>query len=153
MRHILRILMLPLALAMFVIGYVTGNWIVFGIIGVVLLISTSLFYSGRKQRVRYWIQGYKTSLENNGGNHQAALTEIKNEFCASKYADETVCQNEYDNVENLVEDIIQREFKFERLVQAPISSPNDMQKNLSAYAKAKEKMQQEVATVKKEILG
>jgi hypothetical protein len=153
MTQTLRILMLPLALAMFVVGFITGKWIIFGIIGISLIIFTSVFYSGRKQRVRYWIQGYKTLLENNGGDAQTALTTIQKEFCASKYADENVCKNQYDSISTLVEAIIQREFKFERLVQAPISSPNDVQKNLSAYAKAKEKLRKEVASVKKEILG
>src|SRR3989338_38739 len=152
MKQTLRMLLIPLALVMFILGFVTGRWMLFGVIGIGLLIFTSLFYSGRKQRVRYWIQGYKIQLENNRGNEKAAIEAVRKEFCASKYADDNICNREYQEIGPLVEDMIKREFKFERLVQSPISSPNDIQNNISAYVKAKEKVKREVADVKKEIL-
>lgn len=151
MKQVFRMLLIPLALLMFVAGFITGKWVVFGIIGIGLLTFTSLFYSGRKQRVRYWLQGYKTQLEKSGGNEESALNSVKNEFCASKYAEESICNGEYQDIDKLVEDIIKKEFKFERIIQSSISSPNNLQKDLLAYKKASEKVRIEIATVKKEI--
>jgi hypothetical protein len=153
MKRFVRLLLFPLALVLFVIGFVVGELLIFGIIGIALLVFTSFFYSHRKQRVRYWIQGYKTHLENNENNKIDAIKSIQQEFCASKYADNDFCNNEYQNIDTLVEDIIKREFKFEKLVQSPISTPNDIQGNISAYVKAKEKVKHEITDVKKEILS
>lgn len=141
----MRILLIPLILAIFIIGLITGKWLIFGIIGIALLIFTSLFYSHRKQRVRYWIQGYKTHLENNKGDKKAAIETIQKEFCLSKYADDSTCNNDYQDIGALVEDIIEREFKFDILLQPPV--------DLSAYRKAKENVKHEIDGVEKEILG
>jgi len=152
MKPIIRTSLAPFAILMFIIGFVVGQRLIFSIIGAGLLIFSALFYSHRKQRVRYWIQGYKTYLENNGNNEAVAVESVKQEFCASKYVDDHVCNNEYQNIETLVEDIIKREFRFERLVQSPISSPSDIQGNLLAYTKVVKKVRQEIADVKDEIL-
>ncbi|MCR4337298.1 MAG: hypothetical protein NUV91_05785 [Candidatus Omnitrophica bacterium] len=63
MQNIVRVLLTPVTLAMFFIGFITGHWLIYGIIGAGLLIISFLLYSGRKQRVRYWIQGYKKGLK------------------------------------------------------------------------------------------
>src|SRR3989344_5834590 len=115
MRPIVRTLLAPLAILIFISGFVIGQRLIFGTIGAGLLIFSALFYSHRKQRVRYWMQGYKTYLENNGNSEAVAIESVKQEFCASKYADNHVCDSEYQSIETLVEDIIKREFKFERL--------------------------------------
>src|SRR3989344_6085423 len=150
MRPVVRTLLAPLAILMFIIGFVVGQWLIFSIIGTGLLVFSALFYSHRKQRVRYWIQGYKTYLEGNGNSVAGAIESVKQEFCAGKYADDQVCNNEYQDIAALVEDIIKKEFKFERLTQSPISSPNDIQGNLLAYMKATKRVRQEIADVKNE---
>ncbi len=153
MKQFVRLLLFPLAIVIFIIGFIVGELLIFGIIGGALLVFSSLFYSGRKQRVRYWIQGYKTHLENNDNNETLAIESVKQEFCKSKYVDDNVCNNKYQDIDTLVEDIIKREFKFERLVQTPASTPNDIKGNISAYAKAKKKLKREIADVKKDILS
>lgn len=153
MKQLIRLALFPVALVLFIIGFITGKLLFFGVIGGALIIFASLFYSGRKQRIRYWIQRYKTHLENNKENKVTAIQSIQQEFCVSKYADEHICNNKYEDVDSLIQDIIKKEFKFDRLVQSPISSPNNIQKNILAYKKATGKIKQEITDIKKEIFG
>jgi hypothetical protein len=135
-----------------ILAFVTGKYLLFfGIAGVLILVST-IFYSGRKQRVRYWLQGYRTQLENNDNNVEMALKVIKQEFCASKYADSDICENTYSDVDTLVLEIIKREFKFHKLLEIPPATPEQMRQNLVAYQNAIQKTKNEIIQVKKEKL-
>ncbi len=151
MKHLIRISLIPLALASFVLGYITGKWLIFGVIAIGLLVFDFVYYSGRKQRIRYWLQGYRGQLEKNGGNENDSLKSIQKEFCASKYADESVCSKEYPDVETLVLDIIKQEFKFKMLIK-PSASSGSVFQNLDDYAEAVTKTKNEIENIKRELL-
>jgi len=117
--------------------------------GGVFLLLNILLYSGRTSRIRYWFQGYKVSLRNNRKAHGLAIKEIQKDFCCGKYGDKDVCNKEYENIDTLVEDIIKREFKFERLIH----SSDHIQKGLLAYQKETERLKMEISKIRKEVLG
>lgn len=152
MKHLLRISLTPLAFVSFVLGLITGKWLIFGAIAIGLLVISLVYYSGRKRRIRYWLQGYKMQLEKNGDNEKSAIESIQKEFCASKYTDEQICSKEYSDIETLVRDMIKREFKFERLMQSSVSSQNEMSKSLDDYIKAVANVTMEIRDIKKELL-
>lgn len=146
MRRV-RLLLDPLAIIAVVIGIVRGELLIFGLVGVALFILSFLFYSGRRQRVRYWFQGYRMHLRNNGNDRVAAVKSVQREFCAGKYAAEHICSGDYRDIDTLIRDIIHREFKLERIIQ----SSHDHQANLLAYKREIEKVDREIAQIKKEL--
>ena len=152
MKSSIRVYLIPSSVVLFVIGLLIGKALIFGIIAVAIIVFSVLFYSHRKQRVRYWIQGYQIYLEKNNGNEVSSPRALKEEFCTSKYAEEKICDNEYSSLDVLVEDIIKREFKFDILLQSRSLDPKDVEKNLAAYMKAKVALRSEIADVKKEVL-
>lgn len=150
MKHLLRIALTPLAFVSLVLGFITGKWLIFGTAAMGLLIFDFVYYSNRKQRIRYWLQGYKEQLEKNGDNEKDAIRSIQKEFCASKYADEHVCRGEYNDVEILITDIIKREYRFERLL-SPSSQGNTLE-NIKDYVKAVADVKIEITNIRKEVL-
>lgn len=153
MKSSIRTLLIPTSLVLIIVGIITGKWLIFGLIAGAILLFSVLFYSHRKQRVRYWVQGYQLSLEKNGGDELGALKDIRDEFCTSKYAEERICKTTYSSLDILVEDIIKCEFKFEVLLQPMSSNPKNIEKNMHAYMKAKGALKKEIEDVKKEVLG
>jgi hypothetical protein len=152
MSQLLRLLIIPMSIIPVILAFVTGKYLLFlGIAGALVLVSV-IVYSGRKQRVRYWLQGYKNQLENNDNNVEMALQAIKKEFCMSKYADEDICGNTYSDIDTLVLEIIKREFNLKRLLETPAVTPEQIQQNLVEYRNAIQKIKSEIIQVKKERL-
>ena len=152
MKNIIRVLVMPVALIIFLIGFISGYWLICGIIGVGLLCVFFLLYSGRKQRVCYWIQGYKKYLRENGNDKRGAIVAIQKEFCSGKYADEDICSKSYQEIDALVMDIIVKEFKFENLMRLSSDSEDEVHDDMVRYQKELQTLQKEIADVKKEIL-
>lgn len=153
MRQFIRTSLFPLVLVIIVTGFIIGKPLLFGIIGGVLLIFVLFFYSSRKSRMRYWIQGYKTHLEQKENNKQNSISAIQREFCEGKYANKHICGSEYQDIDTLIEDIIKEEFNLARLILSQTSSPSELQENILAYEKEKKKVKKEVQEVKKEVLS
>lgn len=144
MKPIVRTSLLPLSIILLVVALITSKWFMFGSLAVVLLIISVFFYSGRKQRIRYWVQGYKNKIESNDGNVKIAIRELQDDFCKSKYANEKVCGSEYENITALIQDVIVIEFGFKKLLKTRTSS---MVQNMDAYLGEVEKLRDEIKAI------
>lgn len=111
--------------------------------GMFLILVIVVFYSGRKQRIRYWFQGYKNYLAKFNGDEKKAIANLLEEFRSSKYGNDLDVA-EYFTIEALIEEIILREYKFNQYL---------MSNGVDNYRKLLSKLRKEIEIVKREILN
>ena len=115
MNKKIRILMTPIAVLFIILGFWLEPRFVYWGISILLFAFNFVFYSGRKQRIRYWFQGYRRYLLSNKGNENKAISNLLEDFCKSKYG-ENLDVAEYFYIEPLIEEIIIREYKFNKFL-------------------------------------
>lgn len=142
MNKVIRILLTPACILFFLIGLFIEPRYLYWAIAVILFILDFVFYSGRKQRIRYWLQEYRRYLIKNSGDEKKAITDLLEEFRQSKYGI-NLNVAEYFYIEPLIEEIIIREYKFDKYLRANDESRhNEIQK-----------LRKEIELVKDEIIG
>jgi len=139
----MRILFLPLAVLAFTLGFILSFKWVFFLIGIITLIAYFVIYSGRKQRIRYWFQGYVRHLRSNGLDEELALQSLKDDFKKSKHGKDFI-GDDLNSVSILISHIIQLEFKF---------SKHLANLGVEGLENEVERLQKEVKSIEKEILG
>lgn len=143
MNRIIRIMLTPLAILFLIIGIFLKPHFLYLLIFAIILIFDLLFYSGRKQRIKYWFQEYKKYLSEYGGNKKQAISKLLDDFQKSKYGSDLDVA-EYYYIEALIEEIIIREYKFEQYLH----SNGELK-----YRNLIEKLRKEIASVKKEVIN
>lgn len=143
----IRLALYPFSIILIVYSLFVSNYYLTAL-GMVTLVFAALFFSHRKQRIRYWFQGYATNYFRLKDN-QAAIDETQQEFCSSKYANEDVCSNKYSNVKDLIRDIIKLEYKFKSLLEHD-GSPSGLERSIKQFAAAKSKLDKEIEEVASE---
>ena len=142
MNKKIRILMTPIAVLFIILGFWLEPRFVYWGISILLFAFNFVFYSGRKQRIRYWFQGYRRYLLSNKGNENKAISNLLEDFCKSKYG-ENLDVAEYFYIEPLIEEIIIREYKFNKYLR---------NFGEERYNKLITKLRKEIELIKNEIL-
>lgn len=153
MHQIFRLLLLPVSLISFILGFFADSPIYIWVVSFVLVLIYFIQYSGRKQRIRYWIQGYKIYLKKHDGNVDKSMAAILDEFCSSKYADTSICNKQYLDISDLVQNIISKEFHFNSVLSLNSESPEQVQNEMVKLQKLLRKSKKEIQSIKNKILG
>lgn len=140
-----RSILLYLGIALIAFGLIGRLKIEIIVLGVLFLLSSLLIYSGRKARVRYWLQSYKY-LKDKGLSSEPAISKLQEQFCESKYSAQNVCNQTFTSIDEFIVQVIQVEFKFEVLLKG-----DDVSWGLKKYIKLKEKLSKEIEKIKEEL--
>jgi chaperonin cofactor prefoldin len=151
-KQFIRISIILIFVITIILGFFLSYSILWWSISAITFFSFFLIYSGRKQRILFWFQGYKKHLNRNKVDKKSAISLIQKEFCATKYADEKVCNTNYSDIDLLVTDIILKEFKLAHLLTPINSTPESIQKGIETYEKEYRKIKKDIEEVKKNIL-
>jgi hypothetical protein len=138
-----RIILISLAVLFLVQGIFIKPHFIYFIISIAFFLFDFIYYSGRKQRIRYWFQGYKKYLINYEGEEKKAIDSLLGDFLHSKYGGD-INSNNYLRIEDLIEAIIIREYKFKTYLQA---------NGITKYNKLILKLHDEIKLIKNEVLG